>query len=279
MPERRKIGIIKEKRVFIGLTDKLYGGTDLTWPGIILYAPKTAVMLLMPENVDFSSSQFLPDNPVLTEEASVAAEDTGAAEISVAGTGEDSTILVHVHACGAASFTITDGTWRPFNDKQKVFLNKIKSSLKRQGYEPRTLGETDYDTKAPLAGCRRLILECNGLITVAFRRNKIEKALSRPDKDDKLDGKWTTSSFCQIEPAMAYQLGLPILVFREKDVIDEGVLEDGVLGQYMPIFDLDNDKTVEEYFKSVEYKDLLKNGDFMLILFGIKKDVLKSIIK
>lgn len=146
----------------------------------------------------------------------------------------------------------------PFNDNQKMFLKKVQTSLRRNGLEPRTLGDTDYDNVAPLAGCRRLMLECNGLIAFAFRRNKIEKAISRPGKNDELDGKWTTSAFCQIEPSMAFQLGLPILIFCEKDVITEGVLERGVLGQYMPTFDLDDKSTLDTYFKSREYTELLK---------------------
>ena len=50
---------------------------------------------------------------------------------------------------------------------------------------------------------------------------------------------WLTSPWSQIEPAMAYQIGLPVLILREKGVIDEGILERGVLGLYMPQFDLD----------------------------------------
>ena len=38
---------------------------------------------------------------------------------------------------------------------------------------------------------------------------------------------------------MAYQLGLPILIFRQKGVIDDGILERGVVGLYMPEFDLE----------------------------------------
>ena len=77
--------------------------------GLLLPIGILVVMMLMPKNVDFSSSQFLPDNPVLTEEAAVSVEDTGIADISVSGTGEDSTVLIQVHAYGDTSFTIQDG--------------------------------------------------------------------------------------------------------------------------------------------------------------------------
>jgi len=37
-----------------------------------------------------------------------------------------------------------------------------------RGLEPRTLGVTDYDMDAPLKAIRRLMLESNGLITIAL---------------------------------------------------------------------------------------------------------------
>ncbi len=145
----------------------------------------------------------------------------------------------------------------PVNEAQTRFLAMVRESLEKIGLNPRTLGVTDYDTLSPLAGCHRLMLECNGLITIAFRRNKIEKGLSRPGRNDDLDGKWLTSAFCQIEPAMAYQLGLPILIFREKGVLADGVLERGVVGQYMPVFDLDGGEAPDGYFSGAEYNELL----------------------
>jgi len=53
--------------------------------------------------------QFLPDNPSLTENAAVSVDDTGIADISISGTGEDSTVLIKAHAYGTTSFIIKDG--------------------------------------------------------------------------------------------------------------------------------------------------------------------------
>ena len=77
--------------------------------GALVPAAVIAAMLLLPKNVDFSSSRFLPDNPVLTENAEVTVDNTGIADISVSGTGEDSTVLIQAHAYGDTSFTIKDG--------------------------------------------------------------------------------------------------------------------------------------------------------------------------
>ena len=149
---------------------------------------------------------------------------------------------------------------KPHLKSQKDFVNKLREYLEQRGLQPRTLGVTDYDMEAPLTAIRRLMLESNGLITVAFRRNRIEKGSGKPDsdigeKDYDLSGKWLTSPYCQIEPAMAFQLGLPVLILREQGVLEEGILEKGVLGMYMPEFSLSGN--LNDYFKSDEWIQLI----------------------
>jgi hypothetical protein len=64
---------------------------------------------------------------------------------------------------------------KPCFSKQQTFISRI-DFLKSQGFEPRTLGVTAYDMDAPLKAIRRLMIESNGLITIAFRRS-LRKAL------------------------------------------------------------------------------------------------------
>jgi hypothetical protein len=123
---------------------------------------------------------------------------------------------------------------KPCFGRQEAFVSKISKYLSERGMAPRTLGVTDYDMDAPLTAIRRLMLESNGLITIAFRR---------------------TTPWAHIEPSMAYQIGLPVLILREKDVLADGVLERGVLGLYMPEFDLD--KSIDDYFQNEEWKGMI----------------------
>lgn len=153
---------------------------------------------------------------------------------------------------------------KPYMEKQKLFIEKIIAYLEDREFQPRTLGVTDYDMDAPLTAIRRLLLESNGLITIAFRRSFIEHGTGKPGSDIgeseyDLSNRWLTSPYCQIEPAMAFQLGLPVLIIREKGVIEEGILEKGVLGVYMPEFDLDND--IDEYFKSKEWIQIIQKWE------------------
>jgi len=150
---------------------------------------------------------------------------------------------------------------KPCTLKQQQFIERLTTYLDSRGFLPRTLGVTDYDMDAPLKAVRRLMLESNGAITIAFRRTFVEKGTSRFSTDvpglqpSPVDSKWLTSPWAQIEPAMAYQLGLPILILREKDVLDEGILEKGVVGLYMPEFDLN--KPLDQYFSSAELLSII----------------------
>lgn len=59
---------------------------------------------------------------------------------------------------------------------------------------------------------------------------------------------------------MAFQMGLPVLVLREKGVIEDGIMEKGVLGAYMPEFDLESD--VDAYFNSEQFRQLMQQWKF-----------------
>lgn len=150
---------------------------------------------------------------------------------------------------------------KPCFKRQAEFVERVTQHLKERGFAPRTLGVTDYDMDAPLTAIRRLMLDSNGLITLAFRRILIEAGAERPNTDiensetKRIDRKWLTTPWAHIEPAMAYQLGLPILLLREKGVLADGLHEPGVAGLYLPEFDLDGPQ--DEYFKSPQWTDVI----------------------
>jgi hypothetical protein len=153
---------------------------------------------------------------------------------------------------------------KPFTSAQEEFVTRVKSHLRDRGFAPRTLGVTDYDIDAPLTAIRRLMLECNGLITIAFRRTYVERGTSRQRTDlaglraQPFNKQWLTTPWAHIEPAMAYQIGLPILIFRELGVFADGVLEKGVVGLYMPEFESDK---AEAYFASLEWRGVIARWD------------------
>ena len=76
-----------------------------------LLVPLAAVIVIAAfvPRIDINGTDFLPDDPVLTESAYVVTEGTGTAEITIAGTGEDSMVSIHGTEFGATDFTIIDG--------------------------------------------------------------------------------------------------------------------------------------------------------------------------
>ncbi len=150
---------------------------------------------------------------------------------------------------------------KPCTGRQQQFIDGVYEYLDGRGFAPRTLGVTDYDVDAPLKAIRRLMLESNGLITVAFRRAFIKDGMGNYQADlvgaqtYSLSGRWLTSPWAHIEPAMAYQIGLPILLLREEGVVSDGVLEKGVVGTYMPEFDVSG--PLDQYFGSPEWNDMI----------------------
>lgn len=150
---------------------------------------------------------------------------------------------------------------KPFNLQQETFVNDLTAYLLDRGLEPRTLGVTDYDVDAPLKAIRRLMLESNGLITIAFRRTLVKSAEAKPGTASAypITDQWLTSPYSHIEPAMAFQIGLPILILRESGVIADGILEKGVVGTYMPEFDLSN--PASSYLKSTEWGQIIRKWE------------------
>lgn len=150
---------------------------------------------------------------------------------------------------------------KPHTKEQQLFIDQLYNMLIEKGLEPRTLGVSDYDLDSPLRAIRRLMIESYGIIGVAFKRTLIKDGAIKAHANiegitpQPIKEKWITSPFCQIEPAMAFQMGLPIILLREKDVIDDGVFEKGVLGTYLPQFDLYDPNN--NYLNSEEWKQML----------------------
>lgn len=60
-----------------------------------------------------------------------------------------------------------------------------------------------------------------------------------------------------IEAGMGFQLGLPVLVFRESGGVADGVLEQGVMAAYMPEIQLDADADLNGFFQWPQWKPLI----------------------
>lgn len=90
----------------------LYRFTENRWQKRIgFFVPLLVVVVafLIRPGVELNATTFLPDNPVLTENAVVEMEENEIAQVSVESTGPDSMVLVRANDYGTTSFVIRDG--------------------------------------------------------------------------------------------------------------------------------------------------------------------------
>lgn len=172
----------------------------------------------------------------------------------------------HAHAVPGLAVHVFLSRAAPHTGAQKRFLTALCDALQTRGFEPRTVGDTDFGLR-PLEEIRGVMMECNGLLSVAFRRIVIRDGEDRPGNE--LDAPvvpverdtWLTTPYCHLETAMAFQLGLPILVIVEKGVRKEGALEPGVLVMQPPEFDSDAPGGSEEFLASPKWRQLFASWE------------------
>lgn len=144
-----------------------------------------------------------------------------------------------------------------YNQSQKDFIERIKRELINEFLFPRTLGISEVSPEAPLVAIRRMVLSSFGMLCVGFRRVKLHQVVSRPGAEGERmyhEG-WLSSPYLQIEPAMALQQGLPLLILVEDGIIiDEvfgGVFERGTTTQRIIPFNLERDS---DFFSDLSWQ-------------------------
>lgn len=134
----------------------------------------------------------------------------------------------------------------PFSEEQ-LFVIQMFKEIKKVLLFPRTLPTTDQYPDTTIENVRTLVNSSYGLAAVLLK----PKAPTEQGEP--------YSPFLQIEPSMAFQRGLPILL-----VIQESMskMASGVWsGQFFPFSPVvwHKNQTVEEFFKSVEWKEVLQH--------------------
>jgi pimeloyl-ACP methyl ester carboxylesterase len=110
---------------------------------------------------------------------------------------------------------------------QNTFVTAVRSYLLSRGIEAKTVDEYGATNKQPLKDVEYRMNGCYGAVVLALERTLIEAGTSRRGTSAqaslarvKLPTVWN-----QIEAAMAYALGLPLLVLVEDGLMAEGILE------------------------------------------------------
>jgi hypothetical protein len=112
----------------------------------------------------------------------------------------------------------------PYREPQIKFRDALMDLLRDCDVVPRVINKTDYPTGNALLDISRVLRECDGAIIVAHERTFLESGLEK--RETKLSAVRYSTPWNQIEAAMAFVLGMPILVLVELGIKEEGLLEE-----------------------------------------------------
>ena len=112
---------------------------------------------------------------------------------------------------------------------QEAFVTAIEDRLRAEGLTPCTVGRNQWTSGAPLKRMLELMRECEGAVIIALERLYFSEGveLRGHAEQKKLEQVCIATPFNQVEAAMAYCHGHPLLVIVEKSVRLDGLLEPG----------------------------------------------------
>lgn len=109
------------------------------------------------------------------------------------------------------------------------FVEEFERHLSAVGLTSQTVGRNYYKNQEPLKAIADCMRDCSGAVVLAFERVRITDGIDMPGgtaevtlRDAKIPTVWN-----QIEAAMAYSLGLPLLVVVQQGLRQEGLLDNG----------------------------------------------------
>ena len=112
---------------------------------------------------------------------------------------------------------------------QEAFVRAVEDRLRSEGLIPHTVGRNTFSADSPLKTVTQLLDSCCGTVVIALERMYFPSGTDKrggpkelPVVDVRLATPWN-----QIEAAMAYSRGHPLLVIVEQGIKSEGLLERG----------------------------------------------------
>jgi len=116
---------------------------------------------------------------------------------------------------------------RTSTDDQERLVASLEATLRSLEVAPRTVGRNDFSSKAPLKRIEEVLGECHGTVVLAFERSWAPSVTSRRGSVDQalLSEVRLPTVWNQIEAALSYGKGLPLLVIVETGLLPEGLLE------------------------------------------------------
>lgn len=142
------------------------------------------------------------------------------------------------------------------NSIQQEFVDVIIRKIRTALLFPRTLPVTEQYPETPLTNIRRMMLSSYGFMALNLNQRQVRVIQNNLGEPQNILT-WEGSPFAQIEPAMAYQYGLPILLIRETGVEQSGIWSFGI-GPFL-ILEWNPDESLEKFFTSNAWLEIFQN--------------------
>ena len=116
----------------------------------------------------------------------------------------------------------------PYTECQARFRDHLETLLRDQcGVDPRIIGKNEYPDGSPLTKIKSVMAQCDGVIVVAYERKFIELGSEKRigPAPVQLESKSYTTPWNHIESAMAFTMDIPLYIFCQKELTEEGLVE------------------------------------------------------
>ncbi|USK99670.1 hypothetical protein [Bacillus tropicus] len=146
------------------------------------------------------------------------------------------------------------------NDNQQRFLNRLILEIEHALLFPRTLSLSESYPESILTDIRRLVSSSYGMLAVNLRRFKIQTVAVNVGPLPPSNPFWIGSVYSQVEPSMALQFGLPLLLVREEDTdVNNGIWAGGIAPLNLFIVWHSETQTVDQFFNTPEWRSAFAN--------------------
>jgi hypothetical protein len=146
------------------------------------------------------------------------------------------------------------------NDNQQRFLDRLILEIESALLFPRTLPLSESYPESILTDIRRLVSSSYGMLAVNLRRFKIQTVDVNAGPLPPSTPFWIGSVYSQVEPSMAFQFGLPLLLVREEDTdANNGIWAGGIAPLNLFIVWHSETQTVDQFFDTPEWRSAFAN--------------------
>lgn len=139
--------------------------------------------------------------------------------------------------------------------QQEKFVAAVEDRLRAIGLSPNTIGRNKFSADPPLRAVTSLMDRCDGAVIIAVERFFFRDGVERrgSPKENPLTGVVMPTAWNQIEAAMAYSRGLPLLVLVDEQMRCDGLLEKGNDWYVQQV------KVLPESLASIEFTGVLES--------------------